>query len=559
MVQLIRSGIMPLDERMGGLVPKRTYVLTGAPGTGKTVACLEFLEAAMEAGETAAILTHDDPTDLIAEAEFLGIDLEKHLADERIVLLRYQLDFIRRFARAASPETAFAELRTLLGRVPPARLVIDSVAPVLEAGAASGGGIQALLGFLEASGATAMVTYPGDLAGLYDRRLERLVQSAGAILHFSCDSARGHRIEIRKVRYSVPSAAPIPFHIQAREGIVGMSDEQRRRASDLTRTDADKLIVIDTARAFPDELLASLRGSYHVTMRHTLQSAFADLAMGGAAVLVDVRRDTVNDALTLVRELRRAGNHSPVALVTQFTLRADDRARALRAGADEFLSADVHPLEFLARIQATIERGHVSPPVAEDQEPLITQPRGNGKGYDLFDAHAFRNAVNAHLAGDRAPFFTLVVLKPTAPGATLRLGEVLLRALRVESGDLAGYLEGAVAVYLHAARRRDAGPFVERVKEEWRRTGLGDLAVEVATHPVEEHRVIDLLSADWADVAVGMLAPDENGGSLGPRSGNGDGRTTSTPPAVLELLSPPASENGAPSRPFDQGTDAESR
>src|SRR6478672_6418019 len=128
----IRSGIDLLDERLGGLQSGRTYVLTGAPGTGKTVACLEFLFAGISEGEKVAMLTVDDPSD------FLGIDLDDALRREQLVLLRYQLDFARRFSRAISPELAFEEFRRLLGTEPPTRLVIDSIAPFLEAGHASG-------------------------------------------------------------------------------------------------------------------------------------------------------------------------------------------------------------------------------------------------------------------------------------------------------------------------------------------------------------------------------------------------------------------------------------
>src|SRR5438105_8645208 len=60
----IPSGIGPIDQQLGGVMPGRTYVLSGAPGTGKSVACLQFLAAALAAGERAAILTQDDPQDL---------------------------------------------------------------------------------------------------------------------------------------------------------------------------------------------------------------------------------------------------------------------------------------------------------------------------------------------------------------------------------------------------------------------------------------------------------------------------------------------------------------
>jgi len=497
MSELVVSGIAPLDARIGALVARRCYMVTGAPGTGKTVACLASIAAALRADQRAVLLTQDDPTDLIAEAQYVGVDLESALADERVVLLRYQLDFVRRFARTAVPEMAFEELERLLGATRPARIVIDSVAPFLEASTASGAGIQALVAFLDRLDATSIVTYPADLAVFYDRRLEPLLQRVAAIFHFARDNERGSRIEIRKIRYSVPSTAPVPFVIQQGQGIVGITEDQRRRATDARVDVSRKLIIIDTARAFPDELLAVLRESFDVTLRHSVPGAFADLSTPSGAVLMEVRRDSMNEALTLIRELRRAGNGSPIVLVTQFHLRADDRARALRAGADDFLAGDLHPMEFIARIQAIIERGHV-PQTRQAEEPsLVLQPR-DGTGPQLLPSDEFREAVSGRLAGEPVAFFTLVLLRPEDPAQLPRLASFVLRALRVDGGDLAGQFDGAVAVYLHAARRKDIGPFVERVREKWLAAGEGEITTDVAPYPVKKERVIDLLGAAHA-------------------------------------------------------------
>ena len=71
---MLQSGIATLDERLGGLVEGRTYVLSGSPGTGKSVAAMEFAAAGLEAGQRSVILSHDDPTDILSQAEFLGVD-----------------------------------------------------------------------------------------------------------------------------------------------------------------------------------------------------------------------------------------------------------------------------------------------------------------------------------------------------------------------------------------------------------------------------------------------------------------------------------------------------
>lgn len=133
------------------------------------------------------------------------------------------------------------------------------------------------------------------------------------------------------------------------------------------------------------------------------------------------------------------------------------------------------------------------------EDPLITLPRAHGT-YVVFDAHAFRNAMNVLIARARDPF-TVLILRSPLPDTTLRLAEVAVGELRAGSGDLAGCLESAVAVVLNDSRSDGARRYHDRVRQAWQRIGGGDLLVEMAEHPREEQRAIELLTADWSENA----------------------------------------------------------
>ena len=493
MSMLIKSGIGPLDERLGGIVPARPYVMTGAPGTGKSVACLEFLHAALDEGGTAALLTHDDPSDLLAQGDYLGLDLGAALADERLVVLRYQLDFARKFARTADPSVAFDELTRLLGDRTPQRIAVDSISPIVEAGTASGACVTALLNFLERIGATSLITHSADLAGRFDRRLEPLTQRAAAILHLSAERDRTGTLEIRKVRFAVSSSAPISFVIRPGMGIVAADEGLGRRADDIPEETRRKLLVLSEGQAFPPEMLQSLRTHFDVAVRERAESAFAQLAQSAlGAVLLNVSRESIDQALGLVRELRRGGSRSPIALVTTFTLRSHDRARALRAGADDFFLA-LHPEEFLLRVESLVQRGR-SIAVASP-EPMVTMP-DSADGSGILDESAFRDAVQAACATEALAFFTLIRLAPTDDdAATEELAMLARNQIRREGGDFVGRVDGAVTVYLHSARRKDVDPFVRRMRDAWRAAGNGELDVAVAAHPSEEAAMQAMLGA----------------------------------------------------------------
>ena len=144
--------------------------------------------------------------------------------------------------------------------------------------------------------------------------------------------------------------------------------------------------------------------------------------------------------------------------------------------------------------------------------PLVTQPRGLGSGYTLLDAHAFRNAMNVLIARERS-IFTIIVLRPEIPDATLALGELLVDQLRGTSGDLVGNLEGAVAVALRGTDHVGAVCFADRARDEWCRAGAGALHTEIAEHPFAEHRVIELLTADWTTMPLMVSTIADRDGS----------------------------------------------
>lgn len=69
------TGIDGLDTILGGgLVPNRTYLVRGGPGTGKTTVGLHFLVAGASTGEPALLITLGQPEDKIRQdAQAMGL------------------------------------------------------------------------------------------------------------------------------------------------------------------------------------------------------------------------------------------------------------------------------------------------------------------------------------------------------------------------------------------------------------------------------------------------------------------------------------------------------
>jgi KaiC/GvpD/RAD55 family RecA-like ATPase len=155
------------------LIPGRHYLITGSPGTGKTTVSLHFLMEGLEHGEACALLTQDDPDDLLAHGDYIGYDFRPAIREGRLIFLQFRVDFLRRYSRMMNPELVFEELLDLLTEdgLQPTRLVIDSVAPFLEGGHVSNDLVDRLGTFLRDWEGTTYVMVPGELREAAHRRL----------------------------------------------------------------------------------------------------------------------------------------------------------------------------------------------------------------------------------------------------------------------------------------------------------------------------------------------------------------------------------------------------
>jgi circadian clock protein KaiC len=84
----ISTGVTSLDAMMeGGLYLGSITLVTGISGTGKTVAGIQFLCAAVRAGRRGLLVSLDEhPAQIVRNAKTLGFDLQKHVDDGSITI-----------------------------------------------------------------------------------------------------------------------------------------------------------------------------------------------------------------------------------------------------------------------------------------------------------------------------------------------------------------------------------------------------------------------------------------------------------------------------------------
>ncbi len=494
----VSTGVEAFDARIGGLSGGRYYVLSGPPGSGKTSAALHMLGAGIENGDTVAVLTQDDPADLIAQAEYLGYDFAAAAEADDLLLFRYRLDFQRHYSRVADPSQVFEELKALLWERIPQRLVIDSVLPLLEGGLAAEEAVDAFAQFLEEIPCTTYLTVPGDLSESYYRRMyTRITAGAAGIFHFENLSGGVRQMTIRKLRQSITSVEPVSFTIRPGAGIV--EDLALRSHDDVSEEHRRRVVLLTMGGKFPAEWVDALR-NYKLVLYDSTEKAFGDLASAQyGALLIAVDPRAPESAMELTKELRRAGNGAPILFVSPVRgLRGQTRAQGLRAGGDDFLTDELTPGELIARIDNARVRGHRRlVPGTVAAPPPHTQPVDDDGDWLLLPADLFREVLQRHVAEVTQAFFALVLLEAGA-GDVDSAWEVLRQRLRIKDGDLVAQMEdGQLAIYLHDIHRKHVRDLLERLAS--RHPGVADLDnTVVLSFPADRDAIAGWLSAGQA-------------------------------------------------------------
>jgi circadian clock protein KaiC len=85
----ISTGIAELDRLLlGGYLKGRSHLLSGDTGTGKTIACLQFLLHGLKRGEKAVYVTVDErPAEILESAESFSWDFQPHIQEKSLVIL----------------------------------------------------------------------------------------------------------------------------------------------------------------------------------------------------------------------------------------------------------------------------------------------------------------------------------------------------------------------------------------------------------------------------------------------------------------------------------------
>ena len=118
------TGINGLDDLLNGGFPSGSITLvSGTPGTGKTIVCFQYIEAGIKNGENCLYLTSDEPVpNLLNDARKLGFDFQSAIDNEQLKFMYLDID------RHNIHKEMEEEIKT--GKYD--RVVMDSLSPLTE-------------------------------------------------------------------------------------------------------------------------------------------------------------------------------------------------------------------------------------------------------------------------------------------------------------------------------------------------------------------------------------------------------------------------------------------
>jgi circadian clock protein KaiC len=127
----IPTGIAGLDTLLGGgFIKGRSYLVTGDTGTGKTIACLQFLVSSLALGEKAVYVTVDErPAEILEAAASFSWDLQPHIQGKSLVILDAAGGSATE--KGIDPQKMVSDLGNYAKTLGATILIIDPITPLL--------------------------------------------------------------------------------------------------------------------------------------------------------------------------------------------------------------------------------------------------------------------------------------------------------------------------------------------------------------------------------------------------------------------------------------------
>jgi KaiC/GvpD/RAD55 family RecA-like ATPase len=208
-MERVSTGVEGLDDMLkGGVIAGRTYLVTGGPGAGKTIMCMQYLMDGVKKNERGLYVALEEQAQQLKEdmAPF-GWDLNRIKILDTMQDMASGVWALKATGVISKPEfnlkSLVETLRNIIVQFKPKRIVIDSVTSIKILYDSKTEARRELLGFinfLESTGCTTLLT--SELEGS-DFQMEEFLTSGVLKLHMiESDGEKVSAVSIQKLRGS---------------------------------------------------------------------------------------------------------------------------------------------------------------------------------------------------------------------------------------------------------------------------------------------------------------------------------------------------------------------
>lgn len=229
----VTTGIGGLDPLLEGGFPKgRSILVTGEPGTGKTVFSLQFLVEGLKRGEKGIFVTADEsPMDIIEQGASMDWDLEPYIERKELAILNAGA-YLSSLPgngkdRQVDVQKAVSDLAGFVNQIGAERLVLDPAGPFVllrDSAARIQDQTRLLIKLLRSSMQTTNILTSYAVPRTGERSMhgieEYLVAGAIVLEMFWKDGGLARSLIVEKMRYTDVKPTQLEFDVIKGQGIV---------------------------------------------------------------------------------------------------------------------------------------------------------------------------------------------------------------------------------------------------------------------------------------------------------------------------------------------------
>ena len=208
-MERVSTGVEGLDEMLhGGLLAGRSYLVTGGPGAGKTIMCMQYLMDGVKKNERGLYIALEEQAAALKEDMVaFGWDLNRIRILDTMQDMASGVWSIKTAGVISKPEfnlkTLVETVRNIIIQYKPKRIVVDSLTSIkilYESKTEARRELLGFINFLESTGCTTLVT--SELEGP-EIQMEEFLTSGVLKLHLiESDGEKVSAVSIQKIRGS---------------------------------------------------------------------------------------------------------------------------------------------------------------------------------------------------------------------------------------------------------------------------------------------------------------------------------------------------------------------